>query len=63
MVLESKVRGALGSPAVNKARGCTGVPVELFKTLKDDAIKVLQKGMAFDKTTHRRWTKQLNKLE
>ena len=40
-ILECKVRGALGSPAVNKARGCTGVPVELLKTLKDDAIKVL----------------------
>ena len=27
--------------AVNKASGCNGIPVELFKTLKDDAIKVL----------------------
>jgi len=27
--------------AVNKASGCDGIPVELFKTLKDDAIKVL----------------------
>ena len=39
--LESKVRWALGSTAVNKASGCNAIPVELFKTLKDDAIKVL----------------------
>ena len=39
--LESKVRWALGSTAVNKARGYNGIPVELFKTLKDDVIKVL----------------------
>ena len=32
---------ALGSTAVNKASGCYGIPGELFKTLKDDAIKVL----------------------
>ena len=40
-ILESKVKWALGSTAVNKASGCNGIPVELFKTLKDDAIKVL----------------------
>ena len=38
---ESKVKWALGSTAVNKARGYSGIPVELFKTLKDDAIKEL----------------------
>ena len=27
--------------AVNKASGCNGIPVELFKTLKDDVIQVL----------------------
>ena len=26
---------------MNKASGCDGIPVALFKTLKDDAIKVL----------------------
>ena len=26
---------------VNKARGGDGIPVELFQTLKDDAVKVL----------------------
>ena len=40
-ILESEVKWALGSTAVNKASGCTGIPVELFKTLKDDVIKVL----------------------
>ena len=41
-ILEYEVKWALGSTAVNKASGCNGIPVELFKTLKDDAIKVLQ---------------------
>ena len=40
-ILECEVKWALGSTAVNKASGCDGIPVELFKTLKDDAIKVL----------------------
>ena len=40
-ILECKVKGALGSTAVNKASGCDGISVELFKTLKDDVIKVL----------------------
>ena len=38
--LECKVNWALGSPAVNKANGGNGIPVELF-ILKVDAIKVL----------------------
>ena len=38
---ESKVKWTLGSTAVNKASGCDGIPVELFKILKDNAIKVL----------------------
>ena len=32
---------ALVSTAVNKTSVCDGIPVELFRTLKDDAIKVL----------------------
>ena len=40
-ILECEVKWALGSTAVNKASGCDGIPVELFKTLKDDATKVL----------------------
>ena len=37
-ILECEVKWALGHTAVNKASGCNGIPVELFKTLKDDAI-------------------------
>ena len=40
-ILESEVKWTLGSPTVNKASGCNGIPVELFKTLKNNAIKVL----------------------
>ena len=32
---------ALGSITTNKASGSDGIPVELFQTLKDDAVKVL----------------------
>ena len=39
--LECKVTRALGSTAVNKASGCNGILVEIFKTLKEDAVKVL----------------------
>ena len=40
-ILESKVKWALGSITVNKARGGDGIPVELFQILTDDAVKVL----------------------
>ena len=40
-ILESKVKQALGRTAVNKASEWDEIQVELFKTLKDDAIKVL----------------------
>ena len=40
-ILECKVKRALGSTVINKASGCNGIPVELFKTLKDDTIKML----------------------
>ena len=40
-IMESEVKWAFGSTAVNKASVCNGIPVELFRTLKDDAIKVL----------------------
>ena len=40
-ILECEVKWALRSIAVNKTSGCHGIPVELFKTLKDDDIKVL----------------------
>ena len=40
-ILESEAKWALGSTVVNKASGCDGIPIELFKTLKNDDIKVL----------------------
>ena len=38
-LLDSAVEWALRSTAVNKANGCDRILVELFKTLKDDAIR------------------------
>ena len=40
-ILECEVRWALGSITTNKPSGGDGIPVELFQTLKDDAVKVL----------------------
>ena len=40
-ILECKVKWALGSITMNKASGGDGIPVELLKILKDDAVKVL----------------------
>ena len=40
-ILECEVKWALRSTAVNKANGCDEIPAELFKSLKDDAIKVV----------------------
>ena len=40
-ILESKVKGALGSITKNKASGGDGIPVELFQILKDDTVQVL----------------------
>ena len=39
--LECEVKWALESITTNKASGGDGIPVELFQTLKDDAVKVL----------------------
>ena len=39
--LECKVKWALGSTTTNKASRCDRIPVEIFKILKDDAVKVL----------------------
>ena len=35
------VKWALGSITINKASGGGGIPAELYKILKDDAVKVL----------------------
>ena len=40
-ILECKVKQALGSITTHKASGGDGISTELFKTLKDDAVKVL----------------------
>ena len=41
-ILESEVKWALESIAMNKVSTGDGIPVELFKILKDDVVKVLQ---------------------
>ena len=40
-ILECEVKWALGSITTDKASGGDRIPVELFKILKDDAVKVL----------------------
>ena len=40
-ILECEVKWALTSMAVNKASGCDEILAELFRSLKNDAIKVL----------------------
>ena len=40
-ILECEVNWALESVATNKASGGDGIPVELFQTLKNNAVKVL----------------------
>ena len=40
-ILECEVKWALESITTNKASGSDGIPAELFKILKDDAVKVL----------------------
>ena len=40
-ILECEVKWALESITMNKASGGNGIPFELFRILKDDAVKVL----------------------
>ena len=40
-ILQCEVEWVLGSTTMNKASGGDGIPVKLFKILKDDAVKVL----------------------
>ena len=40
-ILECEFKWASGSITTNKASGGDGIGVELFQTLKDDAVKVL----------------------
>ena len=39
-ILECEVKWALGSITTNKASGGDEIPVELFQTLKDDAVSI-----------------------
>ena len=39
--LECEVKWAFGTITMNRAIGSDGIPAELFKILKDDAVKVL----------------------
>ena len=39
-IWECKVKWALGSISMNKASGSDGIPVEVFRILKDGAVKV-----------------------
>ena len=41
IILDCEVKWALGSITMNKASEGNGIPAELFKILKDDAVKVL----------------------
>ena len=40
-ILECEVKWALESITMNKPSGGDGIPIELFQTLKDDAVNVL----------------------
>ena len=40
-ILECEIKFTLRVTAVNKASGCNEIPAEVFRSLKDDAIKVL----------------------
>ena len=44
-ILECEDKWALGSITTSKASGGDGIPAELFKILKDDAMKVLHSNM------------------
>ena len=55
-ILLCDVKQALGSITRNKAIGSDGIPVELFQTLKDDAVKVLhsiRQGNLENSSSHR----------
>ena len=43
-ILECEVKWTLRSTADNKASGCDEIPTELFRSLKNDAIKVSKSG-------------------
>ena len=57
-ILECEVKWALESITTNKASGGGRIPVELFQTLKDDAVKVMHSIHAAKKTQHSQIIKQ-----
>ena len=52
-IMACEVRWALGSIPVSKAGGGDRIPAELFKVLKDDAVKVLHSVCQQTWKTHR----------
>ena len=53
-ILECKIKQAFST---NKASGGDGISVELFQTLKDDAVKVLHSiWQTFEKLSSDHWT-------
>ena len=61
-ILECEAKCALGSTAVNKARGGDGIPEELFRILRDDSISCTQYASKFGKLSsgHRTGEGQLS---
>ena len=47
-ILVCKVKWALGRITTNKANGIRGIPAELFKILKDDAVNLENLAVATD---------------
>ena len=45
-ILECEVKWALGNITTNQASGGDGIPAELLKILKDDAVKVLHQSVS-----------------
>ena len=45
-ILECEVKWTLGSITMNKPSGSDGIPAELLKILKDDAVKVLHQSVS-----------------
>ena len=43
-ILQHEIKWTFRSTTASKTSGCDGIPVELFKILKDDAIKLLPLG-------------------
>ena len=60
-ILECKVKWALGSITTNKASGGDGIPVEKFKILKHDAVKMLEK-VSFHSSPKERQCQRMLKL-